>query len=80
MAAEVTDDHALPWTKMVHLRLPVVVGAGNTMDEDERRVASPLLFIEESCSRQCEVGHRYSSARLAGCPTQDPADRRARRA
>ena len=51
MAAQVADDHALPRTEEVHLRLPVVMGAGKAVDEDERRVAIPLLFIEEACPR-----------------------------
>jgi hypothetical protein len=61
MTAQVAHDHALPWTKEIDLRVPVVVGAGHTMNEDEGRGAMPHVFIEELCPRQGQGGHGASA-------------------
>ena len=41
VAAQIAGDHAVPWAEEVELRSPVVVGAGDAVDEDERRLAGP---------------------------------------
>lgn len=76
MAAQIDGDHALPGTKKVQLGLPVVMRAGQTMNEDERRVARARSFIEESGSRQGEVGHGSFSlgVLLTSHPTAGPSE------
>ena len=62
MAAQIAHDHTLPRTKELDLGVPIVVGRGDAMDEDERRGAISRMLIEESGSRQGQVRHGHASA------------------
>jgi hypothetical protein len=57
MAAQIARHHALPRAEEVYLRLPVVVGAGKAVHEDQRRIAFALPLVEKSCALRFQVGH-----------------------